>query len=52
MVDKKDKKVEEKKAEVVVEKKPPIGIVLKDEDGREYFWIEKSGMDKPMKIYK
>ena len=52
MADKKEKKVEEKKAKVVAEEKPLIGMIMEDEDGRKYFWTEKSGMDKPIKIYK
>ena len=42
--------VVEEKPKKVVDEKPLIGVLLED-NGGEYYWTEKSGMDKPIKVY-
>lgn len=46
MVDEKVEKKEEPKVEQNL-----IGVPYIDKDGKKFVWVEKSGMDKPLKKY-
>lgn len=58
MADKKEE-VEEEVVEEVAEEPAPaedpqdlIGVIYTDHEGREWYWTHKSGMDKPVVVYK